>query len=236
MKIPNISLFQYFESSTGKKFLMAFSGAILFLFIIGHLAGNLQIFEGQNRINAYAVFLRQLGEILWLVRIILIAMVAVHIWTSVQLTIENKRARPIAYENKRYIKASTASRTMFWSGIIVLGFIIYHLLHFTFLKVHPQYSHLVDAQGRHDVYSMMVLSFQRWPISLVYIVCVFLLCYHLSHGISSMFQSLGFNSNRTRHPLSVWGARVAWLIFIGYAAIPAAVLAGIVKLPPGIQP
>src|SRR6185312_9403439 len=139
---------------------------------------------------------------------------------SIQLTAQANAARPQPYAQKEYIKASLASRTMIYSGFLILGFIVYHLLHFTFLKVHPQYSHLVDAQGRHDVYSMMVLSFQRWPISLVYIVCVFLLCYHLSHGISSMFQSLGFNSNRTRHPLSVWGARVAWLIFIGYAAIP----------------
>ena len=215
---------------------MAFSGAALVGFIIAHLAGNLQIFWGQEPLNAYAVFLRRIGELLWFARIFLIAMVVIHIWTSVQLSLENAAARPQAYAQKRYIKASLASRTMIWSGLIVLAFIIYHLLHFTFLKVHPQYSHLIDAQGRHDVYSMVVLSFQRWPISLVYIISVVLLCFHLSHGISSMFQSLGFNNLRVRPALSVWGAAVAWLICIGYVSIPVAVLTGIVKLPPGVQP
>jgi succinate dehydrogenase / fumarate reductase, cytochrome b subunit len=236
MKVNSPHFSSYFSSATGQKFLMALSGAALLGFIIGHLVGNLQIFIGQNQINAYAVFLRQIGELLWIVRIGLIVMVVIHIWTSIQLTVENNRARPVAYEEKKYIKASTASRTMMWSGTVVLAFLIYHLLHFTFLKVHPQYGHLTDSLGRHDVYSMMVLSFQQWPISLVYIVCVFLLCFHLSHGISSMFQSLGFNTTRFRRRLSAWGARVAWLIFLGYAAIPTGVLLGMVKLPPGVHP
>lgn len=215
---------------------MAFSGVALFGFILGHLAGNLLIFQGQDKLNAYGVFLRSLGGGLWAARIGLIVMVIIHIWTSIQLTLENRAARPIPYESRDYVKASFASRTMAQSGIVVFAFIIYHLLHFTFLKVHPQYSHYTDALGRHDVYSMLVLSFQQPFISAVYVICVFLLCFHLSHGISSMFQSLGFNTTRTRSALSCWGSKVAWVIFLGYASIPAAVLLKIVTLPPGVQP
>jgi succinate dehydrogenase / fumarate reductase, cytochrome b subunit len=236
MRVEAISIPRYFSSSTGKKFLMALSGAALFGFIIGHLAGNLQIFEGQDAINRYAVFLRSVGELLWAVRIGLIAMVIIHIWTSIALSVENKAARPVAYADKQYIKASLSSRTMIWSGLIVLAFIIYHLLHFTFIKVHPQYGHLLDPKGRHDVYSMMVLSFQQPFISGFYLLAIFLLCSHLSHGIQSMFQSLGFTNLKTRPALVRWGSAVAWVIFIGYAAIPLGVLSGIVKLPPGVMP
>src|SRR6185312_10764165 len=139
---------------------------------------------------------------------------------SIQLTAQANAARPQPYAQKEYIKASLASRTMIYSGFLILGFIVYHLLHFTFLKVHPQYSHLTDAQGRHDIYSMMVLSFQQPLIVAAYIVPIFFLCAHLSHGMSSMFQSLGLNRDGVRHWLSCWGSGLAWLIFAGYALIP----------------
>jgi len=226
----------YFSTSTGKKFLMAVSGAALFGFIVAHLAGNLQIFEGQEAINRYSLFLKSLGELLWAARIGLLAMVGIHIWTSVQLTLENKAARPVAYAEKKFIEASTASRTMIWSGTIILVFIIFHLMHYTFMTVHPEYRNLVDAQGRHDVYSMMVLGFQQPAISIFYIAAIFLLCFHLSHGIYSMFQSLGLQNDKIRACLLKWAPRIAWLIFLGYASIPSAVLAGIVKLPPGVSP
>jgi len=227
---------RYFSTSTGKKFLMAASGAALFGFIIAHLAGNLQIFEGQEAINRYSLFLKSLGELLWAARIGLLAMVGIHIWTSVQLTIENKASRPVAYAQKNYMEASTASRTMIWSGSIILVFIIFHLMHYTFMTVHPEYQNLVDAQGRHDVYSMMILGFQQPAISIFYIAAIFLLCFHLSHGIYSMFQSLGLQNEKCRACLLMWAPRIAWLIFAGYASIPAAVLAGVVKLPPGVTP
>src|SRR5579872_2156086 len=106
-------------TSTGKKFLMAFSGAALFGFIVAHLAGNLQIFEGQEAVNRYALFLKSLGELLWAARIGLLTLVGIHIWVSIQLTLENKAARPVAYAEKKYIEASAASRTMIWSGVII---------------------------------------------------------------------------------------------------------------------
>ncbi|MFA5975542.1 MAG: succinate dehydrogenase cytochrome b subunit [Elusimicrobiota bacterium] len=217
-----------------KKILMAFSGMILLGFIVGHLAGNLQIFLGQEALNHYAVFLRSLGDLLWVARLGLISMAILHLWMSVGLTVENQLSRPVGYARKDYIKATLASRTMIWSGGVVLAFLVYHLLHFTFLKVHPQYAHLVDAKGQRDVYSMVVLSFQQPGIFLVYIVGLFLLCFHLSHAIQSLFQTMGWNDTKLHEMLSVWGGRVAWLIFAGYASIPIAVMAGIVKLPPGV--
>jgi succinate dehydrogenase / fumarate reductase, cytochrome b subunit len=230
------SSFRYLQTSVGKKFLMAASGAALIGFVIAHLAGNLQIFMGQEALNRYGALLQANTELLWPMRLVLIAAVLIHIVTSIQLSAEARAARPIAYAKKDYIKASLASRTMLISGLMVFGFIIYHLLHFTFLKVHPQYSGLTDANGRHDIYSMVVLSFQQPLISLAYIVPIFFLCAHLSHGIGSMFQSLGINSLKLRPVLSSWAPRVAWLIFAGYAAIPLACFFKLIHLPPGVQP
>jgi succinate dehydrogenase / fumarate reductase cytochrome b subunit len=211
---------------------MAASGAVLVGFVIAHLIGNLQIFLGPEALNRYAAFLQSNLEFLWPARIFLLAMVVVHIVTSVQLTLEARAARPVAYGQKEYIKATLASRTMAISGLMVLGFIVYHLLHFTFLKVHPEFSQYTDTAGRHDVYRMMVLSFQQPVISIAYIVPIFFLCAHLSHGISSMFQSLGANNLSSRHCLSTGGSVLAWAIFVGYASIPLACLLGFVKVQP----
>src|SRR5437879_234560 len=142
----SISAARYFSASVGKKFLMAASGFVLVGFVIAHLAGNLQIFLGQEAINRYGNFLQNTTELLWPARIFLLAMVVIHIVTSIQLTLDANAARPTAYAKKDYIKASLASRTMMYTGFLVLAFIVYHLLHFTFLKVHPQYSHLTDAR------------------------------------------------------------------------------------------
>ncbi len=213
---------------------MAVSGLVLFGFIVGHLLGNLQVFIGQDAINRYSEFLKSTGELLWAARLFLLAMIGVHIWTSVQLTIENNAARPASYVSKKYVKASLSSRTMIWSGVVILAFVIYHLLEFTFIKVHPEWGNQVDAKGRHDVYSMLVRSFQQPLISFFYVLSVFLLCFHLSHGISSALQSLGLHNKTTRSILSIWGPRVAWLIFAGYASIPLAVQVGFVKLPGGV--
>jgi succinate dehydrogenase / fumarate reductase cytochrome b subunit len=226
----------YFSTSVGRKYLMAVSGAALAGFVFVHMAGNLQIFLGQEAINRYGNFLKSWPEFLWPMRIFLLVMLGVHIQTSTQLTLAARAARAVPYERKEFIKASLASRTMMYTGLLIFGFILYHLAHFTFLKVHPQYSHLIDAKGRHDVYSMMVLSFQQPLIVAAYIVPVFFLCAHLSHGLSSMFQSLGLNSECTRRRLSCWGSCLAWLLFAGYAIIPLACLLGWVSLPPGVLP
>jgi len=220
----------YFGSSTGKKFLMAGSGAALFAFIIGHLMGNLQVFLGSEDLNRYSAFLHGTGELLWIARIGLLVMVAIHIWTATVLTLENRAARPTGYETKDYIEASYASRTMHWSGILVAAYISYHLLHFTFRSVHPELSHFIDSKGRPDVYRMVVLSFQQPAIAITYVLANFLLGMHMSHGIYSGFQSLGFLKEGLR-PRMYWLSRlIGYGIFLGYASIPLGILCGMARL------
>ena len=221
----------YFGTSTGKKYMMAVSGAALFAFIIGHLLGNLQIFLGPDALNHYSAFLRSTGELLWMARAGLLVMAGIHIWTATVLTLENRAARPAPYACKDYIAASYASRTMHWSGIIVVTYLVYHLMHFTFGKVHPELYAVTDALGRHDVYRMVVTSFQQPTIAAVYILANLLLGIHLSHGIYSGFQSLGLLTEPLRPRLRTLSYMIGYGIFLGYAAIPVSVLAGIVRLP-----
>ena len=210
--------------------IVALTGVILILFVIGHLLGNLQIYLGPDWINAYSQHLRDLGPLLWLVRAFLLASVILHIYFTIQLAIENKRARPGRYRERNYVKASWASRHMVVSGLVVLAFIIFHLLHFTARKFNPQFPLLkLDPLNHYDVYSMMVYGFQNVYVSIFYIVGLFLLTLHLTHGSSSFFQSLGFNNERLTPKLVLGGRIFAWLLFIGYTSIPVAVLLGFIK-------
>lgn len=210
--------------------IVAITGVILILFVIGHLLGNLQIFLGPEWINAYSQHLRDLGPLLWLIRIILLATVLLHIYFTILLAIENRRARPNAYKDRDYVKATWASRHMVVSGLVVLAFIIFHLLHFTARKFNPQFPLLkLDPLNRYDVFSMMVYGFQNYYVSGFYILGLFLLTLHLSHGSSSFFQSLGLNNKKLTPRLATAGRILAWLLFLGYAAIPVAILLGLIK-------
>jgi succinate dehydrogenase / fumarate reductase cytochrome b subunit len=223
-------LTHFYRSSVGKKMIVAITGIILILFVIGHLLGNLQIFIGPDWINGYSEHLRDLGPLLWLIRIFLLATVITHIYVTIQLAIENRRARPEAYIDKRYVKATFASRHMVMSGLIVLAFIVYHLAHFTVRVTDHRFGLLkADPLGHYDVYSMMVYGFQNYYVSGFYIVGLFLLALHLSHGSSSFFQSLGLNDKKLTPRLAFGGRIFAWLMFIGYTSIPIAVLLGWVK-------
>src|SRR5712691_2021276 len=177
--------------------IVAVTGVILILFVIGHLLGNLQIFLGPGWINSYAEHLRDLGPFLWVIRAFLLVIVLVHIYYTVRLAIENRRARPQGYQRRDVVKATLASRTMVMSGLILLAFIIYHLLHFSFRTTDPRFATLPhDPLVRYDVYAMMVLGFSSPLVSAFYILAMFLLCLHLSHGSSSFFQSLGLNNKK----------------------------------------
>jgi len=218
------------HSSIGRKMIVAVTGVILILFLIGHLLGNLQIYLGPEWINAYSRHLRDLGPILWAIRAFLLTSVILHIYFTILLAIENRRARPEAYRDRNYAKASWASRHMVVSGLVVLAFIIFHLLHFTARKFDPHFSLLkLDPLNRYDVFSMMVYGFQNVYVSGFYIVGLFLLTLHLTHGSSSFFQSLGLNNQRLAPKLAVAGRIFAWLLFIGYTSIPVAVLLGFIK-------
>src|SRR6266566_4443302 len=221
-----------FKSSLGKKFIMAISGAALFLFVVGHLLGNLQIFLGPEAINRYGRFLQTNKEILWPVRIGLLGMVALHIWSAVKLSAENKAARPIGYaDNPVPVAASYASRTMLMSGLIIGAFVVYHLLHFTVQVrslnfIGKDFLALHDAEGRHDVFRMMVAGFSQPLVSGFYILAMGLLCLHLSHGVSATFQSVGLKNEVCGPLIDRLAKFVGWLIFLGYASIPIAVLLG----------
>jgi succinate dehydrogenase / fumarate reductase, cytochrome b subunit len=214
----------FWGSTNGKKVVMAVTGAILFAFVIGHMAGNLQIFEGPAKLNAYGHFLHSIGELLWPVRIVLLLSVALHITATVQLALRKKKARPVGYSRKEAIASSYASRTMYWSGPIVLAFVIFHLLQFTAGYIHPG-SQFIEG----DVYHNVVAGFQVWWVSVWYIFAVSLLGLHLRHGLWSMFQSLGFNHPRHTPILKSAAVVIAVVIVLGYISIPISILLGIVK-------
>jgi succinate dehydrogenase / fumarate reductase cytochrome b subunit len=210
---------------------MAISGCVLFGFVIGHLLGNLQIFLGPEALNRYGHFLQTTPELIWPARIVLLALAALHIASAIALTKQNRAARPVGYGDCKVVAASYASRTMFMSGLIVLAFIIYHLLHFTAQTpdvnfTGQDFKTLHDEQGRHDIYRMMILGYKQPLVSLFYAIGVGLLCLHLSHGVSSMFQSMGWKNKSYGAFLDKFAIVVSVIIFLGYISIPAAVLIG----------
>jgi succinate dehydrogenase / fumarate reductase, cytochrome b subunit len=239
-----------FGSSIGRKILMAVTGLVLIGFVIGHLVGNLQVFQDPDHINGYAEFLRGLGPLLWIARIGLLIAAVIHIWAATVLTLENKRARGSeAYGVKHTIRATLASRSMRLTGYVVLAFVLYHLAHFTwgaaqsatFKENIPQYTmqHQYRVAGFPvidpgtkvpDVHTMVILGFENQIVSLFYIVAVGLLSFHLLHGFDSMFQTLGVRSTRWSGGLRKFCVLFCVLYFLGNLAIPGAVLIG--KLQP----
>ncbi|MGB7188855.1 MAG: succinate dehydrogenase cytochrome b subunit [Acidobacteriaceae bacterium] len=215
----------FWQSTNGKKIVMAVTGCILFLFLIGHLLGNLLVYSGPDRFNSYAEFLHFDGTLLWIVRSILIIAVVLHIVATVQLAVRNKKARPVGYSRKKAINSSYASRTMYWSGPIVLAFVIFHLLEFTAGTIHPG---TVFIPG--DVYHNVVTGFQVWWVSAWYIFALILLGFHLRHGLWSMFQSFGVPQSVSRERTNKrWALLVAIVIIAGYISIPISVLTGLIK-------
>lgn len=218
------------RSSIGKKVLMAASGLVLLGFVVIHLLGNLLIYQGPEALNAYAHKLRELGWLLWAARAFLLAVLVVHVWTSLVLAHENRMARPQRYAVQRTQETTVAARSMLISGVMVTAYLAYHLLHFTFRVTNPDISHAMDRFGHPDIYAMAVLSFQQPAITLAYIIGMAAVCLHLSHGIGSACQSLGLNDERTI-PIVVFAGRlIAVVLFIGYTAIPLSVLAGLVTV------
>jgi succinate dehydrogenase / fumarate reductase cytochrome b subunit len=216
----------------GKKVIMAVTGVVLVGFAIAHMLGNLKIFLGAETIDTYAVYLRTMGEplfpysgLLWVVRVGLLACVALHITAAVQLTRMNWVARPRDYDTKQSIATTYAARTMRWSGVILVLFIIYHLLHLTAGAVGFQ-----SGEFRHlSVYHNVVAGFSVWYVALFYIVAMACLCLHLDHGIWSLLQTLGWNNARTTRPLQALSRGVALVVYVGFISVPVAVLAGLLR-------
>lgn len=219
----------FLSSSIGRKWIVALSGIALVGFVVGHLIGNLQVFLGPEPLNRYGHFLQGLGELLWVVRFALLALLVLHIVFTIKLRIESRAARPQRYAVTKRTRATLPARWMVWSGLMVLSFIIFHLLHFTAQKIDPSYVTLTDSEGRHDIYRMLILGFSNPLASGFYIVAVGLLGLHLNHGFQSMFQTLGLSSGKVAPVWSRMGQLLSWLIFLGYASIPVAVLTRLVK-------
>jgi succinate dehydrogenase / fumarate reductase cytochrome b subunit len=216
---------------------MAVTGFVLFLFVIGHLAGNLQLFLGQEAINRYGYFLQSNPELIWPARLTLLLMVGLHIWSGTKISLENRAARPVGYAVYQPVGSSYASRTMLVSGSIVFVFVVYHLLHYTAVVQYLNFTgqdfaaFMEKLPGqvppeRHDIFKMMVVGFSNVWVSAFYMLGLALLCLHLSHGASSMFQSLGWKNEAYRPFLDNAARVVAVAIFIGYTSIPVAILCG----------
>ncbi|MFT4638230.1 MAG: succinate dehydrogenase / fumarate reductase cytochrome b subunit [Verrucomicrobiales bacterium] len=228
------SIKRFYASSVGKKLLVALSGAALLLFLLGHLVGNLLVYMGREAINDYAEFLHHSlhGAGVWIARFGLLGAVTVHVVATIHLVQQNRAARVNRYAFESTVKASRASRTMIISGVIILSFIIFHLLHFTILPG-PGDKEYYDATADHirpDVYGLVVRGFSNVFISLFYMVSMAFLCLHLSHGFASVFQTLGLRTEKSATLIQWAGYGYAAFIFFGNISIPLAVLLGFVNL------
>jgi len=223
-----MNLARVYGSSLGKKYIMAITGLLLFLFVIVHMLGNLQVYIGRDAMNAYAELLKSKPGLLWTLRTCLFIVAVLHIVSALQLAAENRNARPERYAAGKPI-ATFASRTILVSGLIVLAFIVYHLMHFTFGVTNPEFMELHDPLKRHDVYQMVVDAFRNPWVSAFYIISMGLLCLHLSHGVSSSFQSLGFRRRATAAAFNRFAQVAAILIFLGNCSIPVSIYLKFVK-------
>ncbi|MCG8417828.1 MAG: succinate dehydrogenase cytochrome b subunit [Proteobacteria bacterium] len=225
----------YARSSVGAKHIMAVTGLALALFVFVHMLGNFAVYAGQDAMNGYAETLKSTGAFLWLARLGLLATVVIHIAAAVRLSVLNKAARPEKYRMFKPIRSSFHARVMPWTGLIVFAFIVYHLMHFTLgTFYYDYYSAVQELPGgatRHDVYSMVVQGFQIPAVALSYVVAMVLLCFHLAHGMTSFFQSLGLNHPKYNAIIRYAGPVYAAIILIGNSSIPIAILAGAVDLP-----
>ena len=213
------------KSSIGAKAVMALTGVALLGFVVVHLTGKLLIFSGPDTLNAYAASLHSMGNLLHLARAGLLAAVVLHIASAYRLTLLNRSARPGEYRQTAPKVSSYATRTMAWSGTIVLAFILFHLAHFTFGAVQPEAYAWAD-QTSPNVYKMVVVGFSSVPIAASYIVAIARLGMHLSHGVTSMFQSLGVRHPRYDTLIAKVGPTFAILYALANISMPVAVLAG----------
>lgn len=222
---------QFLSSSIGRKILMAITGQLMVLFVVVHLIGNTTIFGWiHGGINAYAEHLHAFPPVVWAFRAVMLALIGVHIWFGIQLTLENSEGRSQQYAVKSTQKTTFASENMIWTGLLLLAFIAYHLLHFTVkANVAPGMALVTDATGAVNVLTMVVSSFQNFFVSLIYAAAMVTLFLHLSHGIQSFFQTLGWSNDCVQPTINKAGTLTALILFLGYVTIPLTILVGILK-------
>jgi succinate dehydrogenase / fumarate reductase, cytochrome b subunit len=222
---------ELYRSYVGKKYVMAVSGIVLMLYVLLHMIGNLKVYFGPESINRYGEFLREFGEpalprtaFLWIVRVALIVAFVLHVHAAYGLTVANVRAKGgiRRYRSRReYVAADYASRTMRWTGVIVLLFVLFHLMDLTWGNANPDFV-------RGDVYRNLVASFSRWPVALVYILANLAIGLHLYHGAWSLFQSMGWSNRRFNHWRRWFALAFALAVTAGNVGFPIAVLTGVV--------
>ena len=215
------------RSAVGKKAVMAVSGIVLFGYVLLHMLGNLKLYEGPQKLDDYAGFLREAGSplvppegLLWFVRIVLLAAVVLHVWSAWALTRMSYAARPVGYEKRDAVAMSYASRTMRWGGVILLLFIVYHLLHLTTGTLHPRF-----MPGA--VYHNVVTGLRVWWVALFYAAAQVALGLHLYHGLWSMFQSMGWNHPRFNRWRRAFAVVFSLLIAFGFVLVPLAIVTGV---------
>ena len=219
----------FYSTSVGKKAVVAVTGLIMVLFLIGHMMGNLLVFEGRGpdvhstKLNEYSALLRTEMTILWGIRLVLLTAVVLHIVTTIRLVLENRSARPVGYAQRTYQETNVYSRTMIWGGIALFLYIVYHILHLTAGVAHA------GLFTPHDVYSNVVRSFQSPLIAGVYILATIALFFHLTHGVQSLFRTLGVSHPRHLEGIKVGGRLLSAIIVVGFLSVPVSVLLGVVK-------
>ena len=208
---------------------IALTGLGLVVFVVFHMLGNLQLFQGAHALNRYAAFLRDMPILLWTARIGLLSMAVFHIGLAVQLSVRNRRARPVGYLIHRYRQASIASRTMAISGMTLLVFLGFHLLHLTAGVIDPAFSDHLDAEGHRDVYGKVVHAFQNPFMVIIYLAGQVGLGLHLTHAISSSVQTMGFEHAGLSRLLKAFGPVIGLIVVLGNVAIVLAVFLRIVR-------
>jgi succinate dehydrogenase / fumarate reductase cytochrome b subunit len=214
---------RFYRAAIGKKIVMGVTGLIGIGFVIGHMAGNLLVFRGPEAINAYAHFLASTGELLWIVRLVLIASVILHVVAAYQLTMQNRAARPEGYVKREPQVTTWAARTMRFGGALILVFIVLHIMHFTNPGWRP-----AGGFEKADVYTNIVTSFRIWWITLFYVTVMLALGLHLYHGAWSSIRSIGVAQPKERPLHRTVALAIAVIVWLGFTAVPVAVFAGLI--------
>jgi len=219
MNASSCSLCKIWNSSIGKKYLVAITGLVLVLFLAGHLGGNLLIFVGKEEFDAYAKSLHELlhGAGVWIARAVLLSCLVIHVAATISLTRANRAASP-KYVHGQTIQASRSSRMMIWSGLTILAFVVYHLLHFT-VRTDSTLAELAKTSP----HAMVIEGFQNGVVVLFYVIAMTLLCSHLSHGVASIFQTVGLRSKKSAPLIDKLSKAYAWGIWAGFISIPTAI-------------
>jgi succinate dehydrogenase / fumarate reductase cytochrome b subunit len=216
-----------FKNPVGRKLIMAVTGLGMIGFVVVHLLGNLSLFLGPDGINLYAAKLHSLGPLLWVFRLGMVALLGFHVVFGVWLTLENRRAKPEGYAVRKRQASTLSSETMIYSGLLLLTFILFHLLHFTLGVIFPALSNLIDAAGRNDVFTMVTQSFHKAGVVLIYVAAMAVLFFHIGHGLESLVQTIGLNNEKTLPLFGKLSPAAAVVLALGYVSIPALVIFGL---------